>query len=93
MPDLAIQPRLIGSRGAEIPYGANSELPQSVRELCARRGDFTAEEWQNALRRVLDVRQYHTADYLWGTPLLVDFPEEGLAQFGLSCEEFELGRM
>jgi hypothetical protein len=40
-----------------------------------------------------DVRQYHTADYLLGTPLLADFLEEGLSQFGLSCAEFELGRM
>jgi hypothetical protein len=30
---------------------------------------------------VRDVRQYHTADYLLGTPLLADFLEEGLAQF------------
>ena len=44
-------------------------------------------------RSVRDVRRYHTADYLLATPLLADFLEEGLAQFGLSCEEFELGRM
>jgi Protein of unknown function (DUF3775) len=37
----------------------------------------------------VDVRQYHTADYLLGTPLLADFLEEGLAQFGLSCAEFQ----
>ena len=40
-----------------------------------------------------DVRQYHTVDYLLGTPLLADFLEEGLAPFGLSCAEFQLGRM
>jgi hypothetical protein len=57
------------------------------------RGDFTIEDWRDGLRRVGDVRQHHTADYLLGTPLLADFLEEGLAQFGLSCEEFELGRM
>jgi hypothetical protein len=57
------------------------------------RGDFAIEEWQDGLRRVRDVRQHHTAEYLLGTPLLADFLEEGLAQFGLSCEAFELGRM
>jgi Protein of unknown function (DUF3775) len=31
--------------------------------------------------------------YLLGTPLLADFLEEGLTQFGLSCEEFEFGRL
>jgi hypothetical protein len=57
------------------------------------RGDFTIDEWQSGLRRVRDVRRYHTAEYLLATPLLADFLLEGLAQFGLSCEEFELGRM
>ena len=41
----------------------------------------------------MDVRQYHTADYLLGTPLRADFLEEGLSQFGRSCEEFEVGRV
>ena len=50
------------------------------------RGDFTIHEWPDGLGRVRDVRQYHTADYLLGTPLLADFLEEGLAQFGLDCE-------
>jgi hypothetical protein len=40
-----------------------------------------------------DMRQHNTIDYLFGTPLLADFLEEGLAQFGFSCEELELGRM
>jgi hypothetical protein len=42
---------------------------------------------------VRDVRQYHTADYLLGAHLLADFLKDALAQFGRSCEEFELGRM
>ena len=57
------------------------------------RGDFELGEWDEALRRVGDVRKLHTADYLLGTPLLPDYLEAGLAQFGLSCEAFELGRM
>ena len=44
-------------------------------------------------REVRDVRERHTVDYLLGTPLLADYLEEGLAAFGLSCEEFELGHM
>jgi hypothetical protein len=57
------------------------------------RGDFAIEEWRDGLSRVGDVRQYHTADYLLGTPLLADFLEEGLAQFDFSCADFELGRI
>lgn len=57
------------------------------------RGDFTVEEWEAGLEQVRDVRQYHTVDYLLGTPLLADYLDAGLAQFDLSCEQFELGRM
>jgi hypothetical protein len=68
-----------------------------LRELLALawlgRGDFSVDEWGRSVRRVRDVRQYHTIDYLLGTPLLASYLEEGLAQLGLSCEEFELGRM
>jgi hypothetical protein len=50
-------------------------------------GDFGADEWQEALSHMQDVREKHTIDYLLGTPLLPDYLEEGLAQFGHSCEE------
>jgi hypothetical protein len=36
-----------------------------------------------------DVREKHTTDYLLGTPLLADYLEEGLSQFGLSCDGFD----
>ena len=71
----------------------DDELKELLALAWLGRGDFAIEEWQDGLRRVRDVRQHHTADYLLGTPLLADFLEEGLAQFGRSCEEFELGRM
>jgi Protein of unknown function (DUF3775) len=61
-----------------------------LRELLALawvgRGDFGADDWQDALSQVQDVREQHTIDYLLGTPLLPDYLEEGLAQFGHSCE-------
>jgi hypothetical protein len=71
----------------------DDELKELLGLAWLGRGDFAVEEWRDGLGRVRDVRQYHTADYLLGTPLLADFLEEGLSQFGLSCEEFELGRM
>ena len=70
----------------------DDELGELLALAWLGRGDFTIEEWRDGLRQVRDVRQYHTADYLLGTPLLADFLQEGLSQFGLSCEEFELGR-
>ena len=71
----------------------DDELKELLALAWLGRGDFTIEEWQDGLGQVRDVRRHHTADYLLGTPLLADFLEEGLSQFGLSCEEFELGRM
>ena len=71
----------------------DDELKELLALTWLGRGDFTIEEWQDGLGQVRAVRRHHTADYLLGTPLLADFLEEGLAQFGLSCEEFELGRM
>jgi uncharacterized protein DUF3775 len=57
------------------------------------RGDYTRDDWDEIMSEVRDVRERHTIDYLLGTPLLPDYLEGGLAEFGLSCEEFELGRM
>ncbi|HSH99940.1 MAG TPA: DUF3775 domain-containing protein [Reyranella sp.] len=57
------------------------------------RGDGTIEEWQ-ALRDE-DMREHsgRMAAYLMGEPLLSDYLEEGLSQFGFSCAEFEIGRL
>jgi Protein of unknown function (DUF3775) len=71
----------------------DDELKELLALAWLGRGDFSLAEWRDGLGQVRDVRQHHTADYLLGTPLLADFLEEGLSQFGLSCEEFELGRM
>ncbi len=51
------------------------------------RGDYSADEWQDILKEISDVRDMRTVDYLLGTPLLADYLGEGLAQFGLSCGE------
>ena len=72
---------------------SDDELKELLALAWLGRGDFAIDEWRSGLSRVRDVRRYHTADYLLGTPLLADFLEEALSQFGLSCEEFELGRM
>jgi hypothetical protein len=57
------------------------------------RDDYTIDDWDDIMAEVQDVRERHTIDYLLGTPLLADYLEGGLAAFGLSCEEFELGHM
>ena len=55
------------------------------------RGDFAPGDWQEALDLA---QQEHTektsSSYLLQTPLLPDYLSEGLSQFGMSCEEFEM---
>jgi len=57
------------------------------------RGDGTMEEW--AALRAEDMREHagNVAAYLLGEPMLGDYLEEGLSQFGMSCAEFEIGRL
>jgi hypothetical protein len=50
------------------------------------RGDFSVEEWDDALSHAKDAWTAHTADYLIATPLVADYLEEGLSQLGHSCD-------
>lgn len=45
------------------------------------RGDFTVDEWDEALELAEENWTDHTADYLIGTPLLADYLGEALEQF------------
>ena len=57
------------------------------------RGDGAIADWDELRAEASRAHNKRTASYLLGIPLLADYLEEGLAQFGLSCEEFELGRL
>ena len=57
------------------------------------RGDFSTDEWDDAVAEARSRRQGSTAEYLIGTPLVSDYLEEGLSKFDLSCEGFEMGRL
>jgi len=57
------------------------------------RGTFDREEWADAVAEARAAHNQHTARYLLGMPQLGDFLEEGLAQLGLSCEEYEMDRL
>lgn len=53
------------------------------------REDYTAEEWDQALENAVDRHTGSTAEYLLGIPLLPAYLENGLNQFGYSCEDFD----
>ena len=45
------------------------------------RGDYSLEEWEEAMDFAEESWNDHTAEYLLGTPLLSDYLEEALEQF------------
>ncbi len=45
------------------------------------RGDFSVDEWEDAIEQAKDQWTDHTAEYLISTPLLSDYLAEGLDQF------------
>lgn len=57
------------------------------------RGDYAKDDWNEAIAQARSVRHKHTPLYLSGTPQLGDFLEDGSAQLGFTCEEFEIGRL
>jgi hypothetical protein len=54
------------------------------------RGDGGLDEWTALRSSARDAHDRRVASYLMGIPLLSDYLEEGLSQFGLSCEDSEI---
>lgn len=54
------------------------------------RGDGTVEEWDDLRGEAQRAHNSRTAAYLLGMPLLSDYLEEGLSQFGLGCDDVEM---
>ena len=57
------------------------------------RGDGDAETWDEIRAEAQRAYNDRTASYLLGEPLVADYLEDGLAAFGLSCDEFEEGHL
>lgn len=57
------------------------------------RGDGTLADWDDLRNEAQLQHNARTASYLLGEPLVADHLEEGLSQFGRSCEDTEVGRL
>ena len=57
------------------------------------RDDYTADDWAEVRQQAADAHNNRTAAYLLGMPLLGDYLEEGISLLGLSCQDFEMGRL
>jgi hypothetical protein len=51
------------------------------------RGDGTIDEWDELRQEAARLHNNRTAAYLLAKPMLGDHLEEGLSQFGYSCED------
>ena len=57
------------------------------------RDDYTADDWADIRAEAARALNKRTARYLLGMPMLGDHLEEGLAQLGISLEEYEMHRL
>lgn len=53
------------------------------------RGTYTADDWDEAVEVARDEHPKNAARYLLSQPLLADELEQGLDEFGLSCEDVD----
>lgn len=66
----------------------DDELDDLVALTLLGRGDYTIDEWEDLMSEVRDLRaSQDTVRYLIGIPLLGDYLEDGLNEFGLSCTD------
>jgi Protein of unknown function (DUF3775) len=69
------------------------EVVDLIALIWVGRGDFARPEFYAARRLARERHRTRSADYLMGIPTLGDYLEEGFAELGHSCEEFEIGRL
>lgn len=53
------------------------------------RGDGDLDSWRDLRAEAARAHNKRTASYLIGTPMLADYLEEALSQFGKSAEDYE----
>ncbi|HLT78621.1 MAG TPA: DUF3775 domain-containing protein [Ferrovibrio sp.] len=70
---------------------SDEESVELVAMLWLGRGDYTAEEWEEAKAVAQERHTDHTADYLLGTTRLAEYLEQGLELLGHSCGDMIAG--
>ena len=57
------------------------------------RGTYAKDQWDEARDQAGEIPTEDAPRYLLGTPQLGDYLEEGLAELGYSCQDYEIGRL
>ncbi|HKT20353.1 MAG TPA: DUF3775 domain-containing protein [Stellaceae bacterium] len=86
--DYSGDPTLEELRGA-IEALDDDEVIDVIALVWVGRGDFTCDDWENARSLAADRYRHDSAAYLTGIPTLGDLLEEGLAELGYSCTDYE----
>lgn len=71
----------------------DDEVIDLIAMVWVGRGDFGKSEWKGARSLARQRHKRKSASYLMGMPTLGDFLEEGMAQLGYSCSEYDIGRL
>ena len=90
--DYADDPTLEELRGA-IGMLDDDELIDVIALAWVGRGDFSRADWSEARALARERHQQPSTDYLVGIPTLGDYLEEGLAELGYSCSDYEEGHL
>jgi Protein of unknown function (DUF3775) len=90
--DRADDPTLEELRGA-IDALDDDEMIDVIALAWVGRGDFSRQDWAEARALAADRHRRRSSGYLIGMPALGDYLEEGLAELGYSCEDYEEGRL
>ena len=69
------------------------ELQDLIALTLLGQGDYTIDEWEDLVVEAEEVREDGPVRYLIGIPLLGDYLEDGLNEFGLSCVDFAADRL
>ncbi len=75
----------------EVKVAINKLEPDQKLTLIALmyvgRGDYTPHEWSEAIAIAREEQISNVAVYLLSKPLIADYLEDALSQFGYSCDE------
>ncbi|HWA62734.1 MAG TPA: DUF3775 domain-containing protein [Caulobacteraceae bacterium] len=83
-PDDAVEEELAGAVSALN----DDALLDLIALIWIGRGDFTAAEWDDARAAARDIGRERAPRYVAGIPLVSDYLDDGLAQFGFALEDY-----
>lgn len=67
----------------------DDEKSELVALMWTGRGDYTAKEWRVAVAQARSRQEMETSVYLLGIPLLSAYLEAAMAEFDMSCQDFD----